>query len=1737
MPTFLTNLLSAPATAVIDQNNVMTLSWQPAPDNSDQPPDYSKYAGWNIYIDDPSHVSPILVAAGTIPPIAQTFTRVLSAGDHSLNMKSLSTSPPTPNDSPFWTTVISGTPTTQDRNFPGVLGPSDVSLDNTTLLLGQQLNVTLSPIYTTANQWQVIWPDGTNTGWLPLTASVVAKAFTVPGPQTVVVQSRYDYTGAQYDPPATLVRSLAVAIFVMDQEVATNNAANQGLSTTLGFGGTEGFELIDTSVAAVTPEPWEAIARGIVRDTNTNELKMVIAATRFQGGSSLLGTLAMDVFPIEGRPHSRELIQPVFELVTGPNTTAVPVKIQTTTLPDLIVGKSINDALGGTLQMTVKNNTGIPDFLWTATNLPPGVFLGTNGVLSGTPLQLGQFSITFAVQDSGSPFSIDEITLPVTVKTDMKVIIAAAQHDANNTLLVQTGSTLGVAQVNKPYSVQMQVGNINPNIATAGGLAPYKWSIPAGALPVGLTIDQNTGLISGVPSTYNSTTDFSKTYTAVVQVTDAIGAKASTTYTMTLEPAVLTVGDADQSIIYATQDFKLAIPVFGGTSPYTLLSFNPASGESGFYTSSALVDGQIEIVLNVPASALGNHSFIVVVQDSAFSPATVTKSVTYNVKAATAATQLIKAFVNHYWFNTDSASATPISASGPGYGGFVLVSDTIIPANGINVTVDPTLGTEGQATFSPNWSATVAYKAGDHVLRSGVYYECILANTNQTPPNVTYWEVALPAFGNSEVRTPLVLTWAEQEFGRISRTYSLLTQDNANANDIGNIATIARPFVNGDVVGMNPRKPYFNSPATVVNSQPDLAGLGYTARIFPLTTLPPGLSLDANTGLIYGTLAGAPPTSTQVQYVDSAGTLHGTATITWQPTSSNQFSPIPTFVDGGLGTIYDADASPLAIIAPPGGVTLASVSAFTTLPAGLSVKINLAGNAALFGTPTEAGYFDIWYQLQSTSGQSSFVYQRLAIYDPLPFLIVTSSLPNISAGAYKNFDNTAVTLYATGGVASGAGQYTWGASDAVNGPWVVGGGNAAPTTGPFVGLSLAVATGVLSGTLTSPPGGAGFTDLGNITFTVTDARTAVNALFPSTPQNAFVTISKDIDLTYTGSLIITNPNPVGLATFVGFAVTGVTQNSPLAGQATYAVSGTITNPSNYVGKAFTFSGFVQPGNNVTGTILSATSNTLVIANGGAVTEGPGSFVAGMEYGWFVQGAGGNAGAYVWSITAGGLPAGLSLNASTGEITGALTTLTPVNPTVTFSLTDTVLTATPVLFNVTVGEETILVTTSKTRTAGASPLDIDAVNIGTPYLGALLSTVTHTTNAAWQQAPTSSHSRLLTTDIPGLRIMSDVNSNSDDNGETGTIAGLYTGASFSGHLIRVVVVDSSGNTGSTILNMNTGSTLAITDSSPLPNATATISYSYTFHGVGGLTPYAWTVDPATTGFISSSSFAFGGNTFTLNSSTGQLTSTVSGSAATNSNVVIKLTDAALSSTTATFSLSVQPFGLVINGPFTIAAQSGRVYNPPSGRQLTVSGVPGTDTIVWSVSGGAFPTGLSLSAAGVVSGTTNVTGFNQTVTIRATDTTLGSYKDQAFTVTVTAGLTLQTGIDSVNGLSTLSMGYVDNGSVSAITPRPNQSFIVFASGVVSTNPGAILITTSNPNITATVTNLDTVNGIATITLTGSAFDVGVPGVYTLSITVVDSGVTVSGTFTWTVYDDGVLRLAPGSGNFPQQLISGQ
>jgi hypothetical protein len=1654
-------LQSAPAVGIIDENGVLTLSFSPFPG-----PDglFDQYASWNIRTKHNADSPTTFVKDGqAFNPGETTTSRVfstnLASGDYTLTMQAVAngSGSPTATDSNWWQTSGVGDGTTGTRLFPATVGPSTVTFDNTTLLLGQQLNISLNPAYTQADQWRVVWPDQSTSGWLPLSASIVTKSFSTPGAQVVVVQTRFDYTGGQYNPPATLIRQLSVQIFVMDQQAPTTSSTSGNLSTTLGFGGTEGFEIIDTSAQTVTPEPWEVIARAVVRDTITNELKLLVAASRFPNASSLFGTMALDVFPIPGRPHAKELLEPIYELITGPNTSAVPVKIQTSAIPDLIVGKSINDALGGTLQMTVKDSTGIPNFIWTAVGLPTGVFLSSNGVISGTPLELGQFNVTFAVQDSGTPFSIDEITLPVLVKTDM--LVKMANQPA-------TVTDLGTATVGTPYSQLMAVGNVVTSSPLPGGLPPYKWSTPAGSLPVGISIDPNTGLLSGTPCTYNSTTDFfantGKIFSVVIQVTDAIGAKASQTFTLKLAAAPLTIGNPDQTVVYATQDFKLAVPIYGGKSPYTLTTHNDdgASSPSATYT---LVDGQVEVVLNIPATSTGVHSITLGVTDAAST--LVSRTLFYTVGLATQQTGLVKAFVDHYWFNGDSAAATPIPVvpnTAGNFSGLVLVDNSQIFTNGITVAVNSLLQ---EATF-----------------------------TGPATP-----------FRNSEGRIPLTLDHAESQVGIISRVYSLLAHNKTSpGTSVGDIQTFAHPYIQGSTFGFNPRKPFFNSPATIPVS---VSGASLTVRMKAGNALPQGLSLDANTGLVYGQILSIPTDTSTFEYVDGTGLVTGTVTTTWTQ-DRNDFQTINTFVDASLNTPYDSDNSPLGIMAPPAGITLTGVSVFYgTLPAGMSVAINLAGNAVVKGTPVEAGYFDVWFLVTSSSGQRTVVYQRIAVDDPWPLLIVNTTLPDVGAGAYS------AQLYGFGGVPDSSGLYAW------SSPQFPGGSG----TGAFTGLSLNASTGAITGTLTSPPGGSGRTSLGNIQVVLQDFRTVLNALSPSSPVSLPAIANQTINLTYTGQVECTVAAPNGLATAVAFGLSAVA--AAVSGSAAYTFTSSQASAAAnaYVGRAFIVTGFVAAAGVNNGTFLctASSSTTLTLANGGAVIETHAGN-AGLEYGYKLVPAGGTP-PYTWSITAGALPSGITLTPSTGVLSGAWDGSVYTNPTsITFRVTDNTAVTKDTVFQFRTGLETLVLTNSHHDGGPAQPITAAKVNVGSPYLEQLLvkiaSPFTQGAAVQWQVAPTTAHTNSLPT---GLVLLTDSNQQATlfanpDNGETASLGGTYSGSPFSGRLVRCVAVDASGNTGSIILNFTTGTNMVITDTNPLPNATVGVSYSYTMHVSGGVGPYTWTWDQA---------HPFHGLDI---SSAGVIT----GTALTTftQNILFTVTDSLGNQATASLSLTAQPLGLTINTNGPIVVTSGRLMTP---LQFVAGGVPGTDNLIWSISplsANQLPSGLSFSAGGVLSGITTVTGYDQFVTFRVNDITQGSVVDKTIEVKVIAGLNLATGIDTADSLSTNILGYIDAGAVTSINPRPNQSFLIIATGVVSTAPSQILITTSNPGVTATVQSIN--SGTATIILSGAAFAVGTPGTYPLSVTLTDSGVAVTKSFNWVVYNDGVLRIT-GANAFPQQL----
>ncbi|MFJ2081959.1 fibronectin type III domain-containing protein [Micromonospora chokoriensis] len=122
--------------------------------------------------------------------------------------------------------------------------------------------------------------------------------------------------------------------------------------------------------------------------------------------------------------------------------------------------------------------------------LPPGLSLNPNtGTISGIPTAAGSFA--FVVRAVGSTGEIGSRLITISVTPAPNIVIVSVP----------------LGEVGAPYSLRP---------AVVGGVAPYTWSIAAGIVPPGLTLDPNTGEISGVPTTVG-------TYGLDLRVTDSAG--------------------------------------------------------------------------------------------------------------------------------------------------------------------------------------------------------------------------------------------------------------------------------------------------------------------------------------------------------------------------------------------------------------------------------------------------------------------------------------------------------------------------------------------------------------------------------------------------------------------------------------------------------------------------------------------------------------------------------------------------------------------------------------------------------------------------------------------------------------------------------------------------------------------------------------------------------------------------------------------------------------------------------------------------------------------------------------------------------------------------------------------------------------------------------------------------------------------------------------------------------------
>ena len=141
--------------------------------------------------------------------------------------------------------------------------------------------------------------------------------------------------------------------------------------------------------------------------------------------------------------------------------------------------------------------------------LPPGIQLGSNGAISGTPTASGAF--TFTVQANGSTNN-DTKTLSIFVLAPLEL------QDLTGKKAPTTGLTAS-SLVNAPLTTGLKA---------VGGRAPYVFS-SSGSLPPGVALDTATGAITGAGTSAG-------TFRSSLTVTDQTGAKATVPFAITVRP-------------------------------------------------------------------------------------------------------------------------------------------------------------------------------------------------------------------------------------------------------------------------------------------------------------------------------------------------------------------------------------------------------------------------------------------------------------------------------------------------------------------------------------------------------------------------------------------------------------------------------------------------------------------------------------------------------------------------------------------------------------------------------------------------------------------------------------------------------------------------------------------------------------------------------------------------------------------------------------------------------------------------------------------------------------------------------------------------------------------------------------------------------------------------------------------------------------------------------------------------
>ena len=671
------------------------------------------------------------------------------------------------------------------------------------------------------------------------------------------------------------------------------------------------------------------------------------------------------------------------------------ITLSPSTLPSGMVGMAYSQTI------TASGGSAPYSFAVTAGTLPPGLSLGTGGLLSGTPTQAGPFNFTVTATDNQGCTGSQAYT----------IVISACP------VITVSPSSLPNGQVGSPYSQQL---------SASGGTGPYTYFVTSGSLPPGISLSSG-GLLSGTP-TSNGTFNFG------VTAVDANSCPGSRNYSLfigacpaiSVSPSSLPSGQVGSA-------YSQTILASGGTAPYTFtvsagslppgLSLGSGGALSGTPTSSGAFNFTILATDNVGCTGSRAYTLIInacpaIALDPPSLPngqvglgysQTITASggtapYTFAVTAGTLPPGL-------------SLAATGVLSGTPSANGSFDFTVTATDAGSCTGTRDynVVIGSCPTITLAPSTlpNGQVGSAYSQSITASGGTAPYTFAVTaGSLPPGMTLGAGGLLS-GTPSASGPFSFTITATDAASCtgSLAYSLVI-------DPCPTITLSPPQLPNGQAG----QPYSQS----LSASGGTAPYSYTVTA---GVLPTGLSLSLG-GVISGTPTGNGTfnfTVTATDAVGCSGSRAYTIIIGSCPTITLSPSTLPS---GSVGSSYSQT------ITASGGTAPYSFSLSAgSLPPGLS----LSSAGVLSGTPSASGN----YNFTVTAIDASLCFGSLSYSMDIGSCPVITITPSAVPDGVEGIAYT-VTFSASGGVA----PYTWSVT-----------GGALPP-----GLSLDPATGELSGT-------------------------------------------------------------------------------------------------------------------------------------------------------------------------------------------------------------------------------------------------------------------------------------------------------------------------------------------------------------------------------------------------------------------------------------------------------------------------------------------------------------------------------------------------------------------------------------------------------------------------------------------------------------------------------------------------